>query len=331
MHDPVGFAWRATVEARERGELSFTFDGSARRSFDYRRIGVCVLHPWRAYVGATYEATTPLGPRRGTFPMRDRAPGPRRRLVPADDRGVLAPRGDVHRAVRCWRLTSRATCSSWRTSGTGPTASFKTYPTPLARSETRRMMGGRARSAARCRSDSKVRRRPRPSRIVPSVSVGGRTGRVVPPIGMSVTSEPIEGAQHVKVPLVAADPDLDALAQAHRPIELALARRRRPRRPSIGSQHACVTSRSPASSSRAPTRRRRREISSTRSGRALGLEGVPFAGGTSTFFSELNRNPPERDDARRRRVRDQPRGARHRRAIDPRDPRDPGAGARAGA
>ena len=292
MHDPVGFEWRATVEARERGELSFTFDGSARRSFEYRRIGVCVLHPWRAYVGATYEATTPLGPRRGSFPMRiapqARVDGSYRPMIEAFSHlAVTFTGGQVLEADLEGDLFELEDQRNW-TDG-----SFKTYSTPLARSKTRRMRAGehvRQRVVLRLKGAAPPTTEP----DVPSASVGGRTGRVVPPIGMSVTSEPIEGAQHVKVPLVAADPDLDSLAQARGP----------------SSWRSLVDPTAPSVDRLAPRLRAlpiaRVLVSRTDEETAsrdlvdevrarLGLEGVPFAGGTSTFFSELNRNPPERD------------------------------------
>ena len=56
-----------------------------------------------------------------------------------------------------------------------------------------------------------------------------------------------------------------------------------------------------------------------------------FVGGTASGFSELNREPPGRWGRRRDRVRDQPGGARHRRAIADGNPRDPGPGRRASA
>jgi hypothetical protein len=292
MHERVGFTWRATVEAREDGELSFAFEGSARRSFEYRRIGVCVLHPWRAYVGAAYEATTPLGPRRGSFPMRIapqvRVGGSYRPMIEAFSHlAVTFPGGQVLAADLEGDLFELEDQRNW-TDG-----SFKTYPTPLVRSETRRMGAGehvRQRVVLRVKGAAPPTTEPE----VPSVSVGGRTGRVVPPVGMSLMSEPIEGAQHVKVPLVAADPDLDGLVRAEGPIELALALdpttqsvdRLAPRLRDLPIERVLV--------SRTDEETASRDLVDEVRAR-LRLEGVPFVGGTSTFFSELNRNPPDRD------------------------------------
>ena len=292
MHERVGFTWRATVEAREDGELSFAFEGSARRSFEYRRIGVCVLHPWRAYVGAAYEATTPRGPRRGSFPMRIapqvRVGGSYRPMIEAFSHlAVTFPGGQVLEADLEGDLFELEDQRNW-TDG-----SFKTYPTPLQRSETRRMRAGehvRQRVVLRVNGAAPPTTEP----DVPSVSVGGRTGRVVPPIGMSLMSEPIEAAQHVKVPLVAADPDLDALARAQGPIELALALD--PTTPSVDRIAARVHDLPIARVlvSRTDQETASRDLVDEVRAR-LRLGSVPFAGGTSTFFSELNRNPPDRD------------------------------------
>ena len=220
-HEPVGFAWRATVEARQRGELSFTLDGGAQRSFDYRRVGVCVLHPWRAYVGATYEATTPHGPRSGTFPMRIT---PQARID-----GVLHPMIEAftHLAVtfpsgRSLDMDLEGDLFELEDQRNWTDGSFKTYPTPLARAEPRLMVAGervRQRVVLQVHGEAQPVGAQEPA----SVTVGARTGGVIPPIGMSLTSEPIEDAQHVRVPLLAADPDLHALARAHMPIEIALA------------------------------------------------------------------------------------------------------------
>ena len=167
MHDPVGFEWRATVEARERGELSFTFDGSARRSFEYRRIGVCVLHPWRAYVGATYEATTPLGPRRGSFPMRiapqARVDGSYRPMIEAFSHlAVTFTGGQVLEADLEGDLFELEDQRNW-TDGLLQDIPDATRALGDASDE-----GGRARSAARCAPTQRCARRPRPSRMCPA-------------------------------------------------------------------------------------------------------------------------------------------------------------------
>jgi hypothetical protein len=291
-HEPAGFGWRAMVEAHNRGELSFTFDGAAQRSFSYRRIGVCVLHPWRAYVGATYEAATPHGSRHGVFPMRiapqARVDGALQPMIEAFSRlAVRFPRGqalDVDLEGDLFELEDQR---NWTD------ASFKTYPTPLARSEPRRMSAGEhARQRVVLRITGAAPPVPVPGGA--SVRVGAPTGLAIPPIGMSVTSEPIEGARHVRVPLAAANPNFEALSRAHVPVELALA---------IDADAAGVDAVAERVRDRELARvlvTRTDEETTSRElvGKVrarLGVAGVPVIGGTSTSFSELNRNPPERD------------------------------------
>jgi D-apionolactonase len=42
--EPIAFSWTGTIEGRS-GQLEFTFDGRAKKSFLRNRIGLCVLHP----------------------------------------------------------------------------------------------------------------------------------------------------------------------------------------------------------------------------------------------------------------------------------------------
>src|SRR5262252_1683955 len=79
----VAFAWQASVELGPGGKLAFAMDGIAERDFEYRRIGICVLHPWGAYVGARYRASRGGRVTEGFFP-HEIAPQPLRK-------GVFAP------------------------------------------------------------------------------------------------------------------------------------------------------------------------------------------------------------------------------------------------
>jgi hypothetical protein len=127
-----------------------------------------------------------------------------------------------------------------------------------------------------------------------SVRVGARTGAVIPPIGMSVRSDPIEGARHVRVPVAAADPNLEAVARADMPVELVLAVDADA--PDID---AIVGPARDVELARVLVVRTDEETTSrelVEEVRArLGMSDVPVVGGTPTSFSELNRNPPERD------------------------------------
>jgi hypothetical protein len=172
-------------------------------------------------------------------------------------------------------------------------ASFKTYPTPLARSEPRVIEAGTRvlqRADFRVRGDAPPVRPPGP--IV--VSIGEPTGMSVPPIGMSVDADPIPGAAHTRVELVAADPDTEVLARASAPIELALVVD--PASPDV--THVVPRLRG-VRLARLLVLRADQETSTgdlvgeVRARLGTAVDGVPVLGGTSTWFSELNRNPPD--------------------------------------
>jgi len=291
-HASGAFAWRATVEAHARGELSFILDGGAQRSLEYRRIGVCVLHPWRSYVGAAYEAATPHGSRRGVFPARiapqARIDGALQPIIEAfSGLAVRFPGGQVLDLALHGELFELEDQRNWTD------ASFKTYPTPLSRSQPRRMSAGeRVRQRVVLRITGAAP--PAPAQHDASVRVGARTGATIPPIGMSATSEPIEDARHVRVPLVAANPNLEALSRPHLPVELALAVD-----PDVTGVDAIAERVRDTELARVlVTRTDEETVSPELLGEVrarLGVGDVPFVGGTSTSFSELNRNPPERD------------------------------------
>jgi len=291
-HASGAFAWRAMVEAHDRGELSFVLDGGAQRSFDYRRIGVCLLHPWCAYVGATYDAATPHGSRQGVFPARiapqARVHGAFQPMIEAFSRlAVSFPGGQLLDIGLDGDLFELEDQRNWTD------ASFKTYPTPLARSEPRRMSAGeRVRQRVVLRITGAAP--PVLAHEGASVRVGARTGATIPPIGMSVTSEPIEGARHVRVPLVAANPNLETLSRPHLPVELALAVDANTTDVDAIAERVRDAELARVLVTRTDEETTSRELVEEVRAR-LGIGNVPVVGGTSTFFSELNRNPPERD------------------------------------
>ncbi|HTG48223.1 MAG TPA: hypothetical protein VK646_11265, partial [Actinomycetota bacterium] len=290
-HDPAGFAWRAVIDADAGGRLTFALDGVAERDFDLRRIGVCVLHPWRSYVGARYEAATAGAPRGGTFPLaiapQARVGGAYLPMIEAFDALTVAfPGGQILELRLEGERFELEDQRNW-TDG-----SFKTYPTPLARSHPRTMRAGeRVRQRATLTIDGPAPP-PRPD-ATPTVTVGPATGVTVPPVGMSATSAPIDGAAHVRIPLDAADPDPGALARAALPVELALTVD--PTAPDVAPVLPLLDV---VPLARVIVLRADEETSSPdlveevrgRLGARAG--SVPFLGGTATHFSEINRNPP---------------------------------------
>jgi hypothetical protein len=137
------FAWRGTATGSADGTLDVAIEGTAERDFVYRRIGICVLHPWEPYVGASFAADGAGARTVGTFP-RGIAPQP---LVDGEYRAMVPPfarlevvfdggtRADFAFGGEAdgWELEDQR---NWTD------ASFKTYPTPLGRSAPRTLRRG---------------------------------------------------------------------------------------------------------------------------------------------------------------------------------------------
>ncbi len=192
-HGDDAFAWRAIVSGGRDGTLVFDMEGEALREFVYRRIGICVLHPWATYVGASYEADG-LGDRvSGTLP-RDIAPQP---LVG----GHYQPLIPAFRQLRIAFPGSARASFSFEGEDHGyeledqrnwTDASFKTYPTPLADSSARTMREGERRwqrLTVRVEGPTDQTQRSEGPTVL---TVGAGSERELPSIGLTVPSVPVE-------------------------------------------------------------------------------------------------------------------------------------------
>jgi len=313
----VAFTWQASVELGPGGRLAFAMDGIAERDFEYRRIGICVLHPWAAYVGARYRASRAGRVTEGVFP-HEIAPQPRRN-------GAFAPMIEAFSllevALSGVNLTLRFDgdlfeCEDQRN---WTDASFKTYPTPLARSRARVIRAG-TRITQRVVVDVAGLPEPEPDEApgpggLIQVSVSEHRASPMPAVGtLAPRSMPAwpEAAMlrqlrpaHVRAelavtgtrPLEAALGPVEAAAELGIPIELALILDPGAPSPALLAAVAALLS----------TRRLARLLVHLRSGettpRALidavrhslapVLDATPVAGGSASHFSELNRLPPE--------------------------------------
>ena len=313
----VAFSWRGSVELGPGGRLAFAMDGVAERDFEYRRIGICVLHPWDAYVGARYRASRGGRVTEGVFP-HEIAPQPR-------SNGAFAPMIDAFSllevALSGVKLTLRFDgdlfeCEDQRN---WTDASFKTYPTPLARSGARTIRAG-TRIRQRVVVDVAGLPRHEPDEApgpggTARIAVSDRHGSPMPAVGfIAPSSAPAEPAAaklrrlhpaHVRAelavtgtgPLEAALRSLNAGAALGVPIELAL----------ILDAGAPLPASLDAVAALLSARRLARLLVHLRSGettprglieavrRVLApvLGGTPVGGGSASHFSELNRLPPE--------------------------------------
>jgi D-apionolactonase len=297
VHDDgaIGFSWRGTIEADDRA-LTFELDGVAERDSVYRRIGICVLHPWRPYVGARFSATTPAGLARGRFP-EEIAPQVRKAgryfpMIEAFSALAIEFPGGVAADLRFdGELFELEDQRNW----TDP--SFKSYPTPLARSEPRVLRRGE-----RVRQRVAIALSGEPPAAVDDegpavIAIGRPNGRVVPGVGMSAPADPVADPAHLRVEVRAGHPDAAALAESAAtalPLEIALL---------VEPDASDVRTVAPALAglriARILVHREDGEttpaelVAEVRDRLGAPYRPIPFVGGTADHFSELNRNPPD--------------------------------------
>jgi hypothetical protein len=116
----VDFAWTGTIEGTADGTIRYELRGEPRRPFLKNRIGFCVLHPMNL-AGVPAMTTTPDGTVEGVFPAHI---SPHQPFIHSSTCSQSSMRHSVRLAAES---NSLATCSRWKTSGTGPTP--RTRPT----------------------------------------------------------------------------------------------------------------------------------------------------------------------------------------------------------
>jgi len=297
--DAVAFSWHGSIEANRDGELTFAIEGRAEHDFDYRRIGICVLHPWSTYVGARYEATTEAGTVYGTFP-RAIAPQLRREdtflpMVPAfTGLAVRFPKEVVAELTFEGELFELEDQRNW----TDP--SFKTYPTPLERSEPRTIRAGERvtqRVALRLTGTPPAVARVRDPAGPIVVRLLGPAGRRMPDIGTSVSVGRVADPAHLRVEVAAGRRTPAAIIDAAAsgvPLEVALLVNEE--RDDVRWLERVLAD---VSVARVLVHLANGDTTPSTVVRAIReqLEAVtgaaPFVGGTASGFSELNREPPD--------------------------------------
>lgn len=301
-HGDGAFAWRGTIEATSAGSLTFTIEATAERDLVYRRIGICVEHPWAPYVGAPFVASGIGAQTRGAFPATI-APQPLvggvfQPLIPAFSHLDVTLPGAV-RTVFAFEGEAAGYELEDQRNWTDP--SFKSYPTPLRRSQPRTLRRG---AGLRQRLEVHI------DGAAPGVahddgpvvlSVTGASGHAMPDVGVTAPLGAIEAAAlrdlqpaHLRVVVdphegVAARKEVAALARsADVPLELVY----------LLDENAAAVPAAPDVPLARVLALRRDGVTSDASfianARAsLHIDGVPLAGGTASHFSELNRRNPD--------------------------------------
>jgi D-apionolactonase len=316
----LDFAWTGLIRGTPDGSCSFSMDGTAGRSFRYRRIGICVLLPPAEFAGRSFVASSGGESRPGLLPDLVAPPGPGpgvdEPLVPAFARLILSGRHLDAELSFTGDLFEIEDQRNWTD------ASFKSYSRlpAVAPAPERLATGTRLRqtvvvaATARGRARRALTGRPAAGHVV-RLAVGEPSAGRVPEIGLACATEappPAEPAAellarmtpaHLRVDLHLNRPgwpaDLDrARSEARRlgcPLEVAVF---------LDSDAAQNLGRLAV------------ELAGTRVGRVLvyraGAESTPaadviavrraltarlaqppVAGGTDLHFAELNRSRPD--------------------------------------
>ncbi len=301
VHADGAFAWRGTVMAAADGRLDFEIDAVAERDFVYRRIGICVEHPWAPYVDATFRASGAGHDTQGTFP-REIAPQPMvdgglQPLVPAFRNLAI----DFVEGVRAtFMFDGEPEGHELEDQRNWTDASFKSYPTPLRISDPRRFRRGerlRQRLSLHVEGPAQGSRDDQaPIRL----TIGGPTAHVMPDVGVSAPVGPADiralhelDPAHLRLEVSPAEAEatLEAASSLARvsevPLELVyLTDDVSPTAPGadVPLARVMVLRRSGATSDGSFIARHRARLK---------RDGIPFCGGTASHFSELNRRHPD--------------------------------------
>lgn len=314
-HD-TAFSWDGTITGTTDGRITFRMDGRAEGDMLFNRIGFCVLHPWREYRGRRFRGEAPGGPVQGTLPD---SVAPQR-----FENGVYVP---------LFQSVSRLTVELERGAAVAlefegdlfetedqrnwTDASLKTYCTPLALGFPHRLRPGEGKTqtvivsatgapAVPADPGPRLELRQPTGRYVPKVGVGLATGEARLTDGETGLLELLAPA-HLRTELHLERTDWpDGLAAATRvaerlgaALELAVFVRGRPAEP-LRRLHDVLSGSNVARVLVVPEGAQTTTTEETTPAPlvglvrdALGLRGVPVAGGTDMYFCELNRTRPD--------------------------------------
>jgi hypothetical protein len=322
-HGDIDFAWRAQISGDSDGTIAYRMLGVARSSFRFAKIGLNVHHPLRECVGRPYTAQTTAGELHGTLPA-EIAP---QLLQDGKLTGMFAPYEALAISL------AEGLELQFRFSGdlfelqdhrNWTDANFKSYCTPVSLPwpfEAKR--GQRFEQAVELRvSGASLRQRPTRTRTV--VRVGEEPLRRLPPLGLGMPESGVEpggeglgllraaAPAHLRADVALADDE----CQEHLQRALALARELRAKLElglfiqdgELGRLSELAGPLSAAGgdivrvfvfaggigfSSTSGTTTPAALMDAVREQLGATLPGVPLAGGTNQFFTELNRVHPD--------------------------------------
>lgn len=319
----IDFSWRARISGDADGSITYEMVGAPLTAFQYAKIGLNVHHPLPECAGRPYRAYRNGEESRGHLPT-DIEPqlfvdGTLTALFPPYDSLVIELENDVE-----VRFDFQGDLFEMQDHRNWTDANLKTYGTPLAlpwpfdaqpgaeiRQSVRVTYAGPAPASAQRAPETEI-------------TVGGRSGRRIPPIGLGLAETSrdltpretellrVTDAAHVRVDVVLDEPDLaDRLERAtaaaralSAPLELGVftgeADAPEARRIAnllngapVPVARVFVFAGGRGFSSTSGTTTPAAVVTEVRNRLSEGLGDVPFIGGTNQFFTEINRNRPE--------------------------------------
>lgn len=308
----IELEWSGAITGERDGVIAYEMSGFARRPFEFARIGICVLHPARAYAGRPYKTRLSA---EGRLPELvappERRAGIELPLFPSFSKFEV----QLSSQLTVW-LSSEGDLLELEDQRNWTDGSFKTYSSsvsdPLPRLAT---TGQRFHQLVKVGVGATSTRLARPSRgDHVEVSLGAPAGPTMPPIGAQLDrdrSEPSDvelaglrkvGLAHIRVECRMGDgaaralaraasvvaslgAELELVAMAEPDTELALAELARARLPAPLARVIVVPP--------APGVTSGQDVARLRNCLASWLHGIPVVGGTDSDFAELNASRPQ--------------------------------------
>lgn len=323
IYEDIDFAWQARISGEADGSVTYEMAGSPHTVFRYAKIGLNIHHPLRECLGRPYRAYRDGQELRGTLPS-DIEPqlfvdGQLTALFPEYEALVIELDGGLE-----VRFDFEGDLFEMQDHRNWTDANLKTYGTPLSLPwPFDATPGEQIRQSVRISFQGVPPSAPTPRERI-EVELGGPSGATLPPIGFGITEPITELADrelellsaaspaHLRVDVVLGDPALeDRLSRAAdtalalgAALELAVFDGGAD--PREASRILPVLDQKPVQVARVFVFAGEQGFSSTsgsttpavlvnevRAVLSPKLGGVPFAGGTNQFFTEINRNRPD--------------------------------------
>jgi hypothetical protein len=308
-------AWSVVARVAGCGELTYEVELTPQAPFAYARMGLCLLHPPAALIGARYAARTPQGEVTGGFeqaivPQRMEAGEPQPLFPAFSALRIDSPRRpalDLRFAGDLFEMEDQRNWSD---------GSFKTYGTPLSVPRPHHAEPGRPVSQRIALTPSAAPTRPARARALQepvAIRVAAAAGVArVPGIGLALSGAPLSAAgerqlgalalEHLRVDLRAAEDAAARLARAaglaerlgtsltpvvHLRDEAELAEWEELLRSHAGAIARLLVFHDEDAASGAPL------VAAARRRLAGLLPRARFVGGTDHWFADLNRARPD--------------------------------------